>query len=137
MPHTGRYGIEQRIARPRRRRVHLDCAARQHALRQSVAGFDGALIGVRPEIDAARIGAARRSEQPGTRELRPVIGAEQFHQGPAVRREVPGRNVPLGPWLGRIRIDLVVAHGGRTNAMPGHNRHKLQLLAARLSERHR
>ena len=136
MPNPCRHGIEQRVARSRRRRMHLDGATRQHALHQSVAGFDGALIGIRPEIDAIGIRAARRAEQPGARELRPIIGAEQLHQGPAVGRKISGRNVPLGPWLGGIRIDLVIAHGRGTNAVPGHNHHKLQLLGARARNRY-
>src|SRR5215469_18107294 len=130
---AGGYWTEERIGVSFWQRMNGDSTAGEHTHCQSAASFESALLRICPEIDVTNVRAARRTQKPCLHQIRPVVRAEELHQGLALGREIPGRNMPLRPWLRRILIELFGAPCGGTNTMPAQDDNQLQSNARRRS----
>ena len=113
--------------------MDLDMTTWEHPCRQGTAGFERPLFRVRPEIYLPGVRTTRRTQQLGSRQVRPVVGAKELHQHLAVRREIPGRNAPIRPCLCRILVELFLGPGRGTNSVPGQDHQEFQLRRGRLS----
>ena len=113
--------------------MHLDGATWEHPCRKGTAGFERPLSRVRPEIYLPSVRTTRRTQQLGSRQVRPVVGAEELHQGLAVRREITGGNTPIRPCPCRILVEHFLGPDRGTNTMPGQDHHEFQLRRGRRS----
>src|SRR6266571_8017145 len=107
--------------------MDLDMTTWEHPFRQGTAAFERPLSRVRPEIYLPGVRTTRWTQQPGSRQVSPVVGAEELHPHPAVRREISGRNTPIRPCLSRILVEQFRGPDRGTNTMPGQDHHEFQL----------